>query len=79
MNFVGVFDIRVCGALAASEEGFLYQLEDRAAIFGDYFQPGEAAHHGEIDAAETEAGQGASLSAWGPDGWNRNSKHLASQ
>src|ERR1700730_15779689 len=46
---------RILGVGASTSEGFLYQREDDAAIFGYGFEPGEAAHLGEIDAAETEA------------------------
>ena len=34
----------------------MYQFGDRAAIFRDYFPPGEAAEHGEVDSAEAETG-----------------------
>src|ERR1700730_12592571 len=46
---------RILGVGASTSEGFLYQREDDAAIFGYGFEPGEAAHLWEIDAAETEA------------------------
>ena len=33
----------------------LGEFEDGLTVFRDYFPPGEAAQHGEIDSAETEA------------------------
>ena len=47
--------MRTFGEGVAAEEGFFYQLENRSAIFGDDFQPGQLSQHGEIDAAETDA------------------------
>src|SRR6516225_1401545 len=38
-----------------AEEGLFHKLENRLAILCDHFQPCQATHHGEIDAAETKA------------------------
>src|SRR5579863_2185206 len=47
--------IRVTGAEFPAEDGLRYQFEDGSAVLGDYFQPCQAAQHGEIDTAEAEA------------------------
>src|SRR5712692_2214815 len=47
---------RTLNRWSASFEGFLYEAKDGAAVLGDGFGPGEAAHLWEIDAAEAEAG-----------------------
>src|SRR5712692_3788924 len=47
---------RALNRWSASFEGFFYEAKDGAAVLGDGFGPGEAAHLREIDAAEAEAG-----------------------
>src|SRR5208337_4951140 len=42
---------------SAGLEPFPYEIENGPAILGDHFQPCHLPHHGEIDAAETEARQ----------------------
>src|SRR5260370_20072547 len=47
---------RALNRWASRFEGFFYEAKDGAAVLGDGFGPGEAAHLREIDAAEAEAG-----------------------
>src|SRR5580692_8003116 len=55
--FVDRFGLGTFGARIAAEDGFFYQLENGPAIFQDDFWPSQFPHHGEIDAAETDARQ----------------------
>src|SRR5579872_575738 len=41
----------------APKAGFPRQFEDGPAILRNHFEPGEAAHHGEINSAEAESRQ----------------------
>src|SRR5713101_4319246 len=45
----------ILDACASGRESFLYKTENGAAVFGYGFGPGEAAHLGEVDAAEAES------------------------